>query len=316
MEKNQFAASSCSPCCSCEEDTDFMMGHGVEGRYGGLPDEFSSLESSKIVILPVPFDMTTTYQQGANFGPQALIEASRNMELLDVETNSEVYKHGIYTAPAVEAESSEEMLQETYKKTLAFLKKGKMVVTLGGEHAISPAPIRAYAEVFGSISILQFDAHTDLVPAYDGNPLSHASAMARAREIKNVSHIVPVAIRSMSPDERKFLDPKNTFFAHDLHENDSWMDRVVDSLSEQVYITFDLDAFDSSVMPSTGTPEPGGLFWHQATKLLKKVAEKKKIVGFDVVELCPLPNLKAPDYLAAKLVYKILSYIFAKKGKK
>lgn len=282
------------------------QGHGEEGEFLG---ESLSVQDSKIVILPIPFDKTTTFQRGANLGPAALIEASRNLELYDVETGMQPDLLGVHTAKAIFAESSEEMLKLTYEKALSFLKKRKFVVGLGGEHSITPALVKAHAKYFGPISVLQFDAHSDLIPNYEKNRFSHACAMARVKEIRNVTHIVSVGIRSMSPEERVFLDLPNTFFGHDLHKNEDWMDQVVQKLGDRVYITFDLDAFDSSVMPSTGTPEPGGIFWHQATKVLKKVAEKKQIIGFDVMELCPIASSKAPDFLAAKLVYKILSYI-------
>lgn len=284
------------------------QGHGEEGRYAGLPDPYGSEKYSKIVILPVPFDMTTTYQKGSDKGPEALIEASRNMELYDIETNSKVYLKGIHTENAHHAESSEDMLENTYIKTKELLYKDKFVVVVGGEHAISYAPIKAHAEHYGSLTILQFDAHADLQPAYEGNPWSHASVMARVKEIPQVDKIVSVGIRSMSDEELPLLDRENTFFAHQLEGN--WMNEVLKRLEGPIYITFDLDAFDSSLMPSTGTPEPGGLFWNQTMALLKRVLEEKKVVGCDVVELCPNPFNLAPDYLAAKLIYKILSYKF------
>lgn len=282
------------------------QGHGVEGRFAGLTDEYSDLQTAKVVILPVPFDLTTTYQHGTENGPAALIEASRNMELFDIETNSCVYKVGIHTAQPVQTNSSEEMQKELHRRTAEYLSLGKFVVTLGGEHSISYAPIKAHAEKFPGLSVLQIDAHADLQEAYEGNPWSHASVMARVREIPQISSITAVGIRSMSEEEFQVVDTKRTFFAHDLSDN--WIDKVIDQLNDQVYITFDLDGFDSSLMPSTGTPEPGGLSWNQAMALMKKVAEKKKIIGFDVVELCPNSTNLAPDYLAAKLVYKILSY--------
>lgn len=284
------------------------QGHGVEGRYGGLTDEFSDLSQSRVVILPVPFDLTTTYQHGAEDGPEALIEASRNLELYDIETDYSVYRVGIHTAHAVKAKSSEQMQQELHRRTAEYLSHNKFVVILGGEHSISYAPIKAYAEKFPGISILQIDAHADLQAAYEGNPWSHASVMARVRELPNVSSITAVGIRSMSEEEAQAADKEKTFFGHELDLEGQWIDKVVNQLSDRVYITFDLDGFDSSLMPSTGTPEPGGLFWNQAMALLKRVAEKKEIVGFDVVELCPSSANVAPDYLAAKLVYKILSY--------
>ncbi len=284
------------------------QGHGIAGRYAGLPDEFSSIESSKIVILPVPFDLTTTYQHGAHKGPAALIEASRHLEFYDIETNFSVYQIGIHTAPAIEVASSEEMRQQTYLRTKKYLEQGKFVVILGGEHSISFAPIQAYAEHYPGMSVLQIDAHADLQEAYEGNPWSHASVMARVREIPGISSIVSVGIRSMSAEEAPFVDTTKTFFAHELDTSMNWIDKAIDQLNDQVYITFDLDGLDPSLMSSTGTPEPGGLNWNEATALLKKVADRRNIVGFDVVELCPSTANLAPDFLAAKLVYKILSY--------
>jgi agmatinase len=289
-------------------ETHIGQGHGVEGRYAGLPDPYGSEGFAKIVILPVPFDKTTTYQQGSDLGPEALIEASRNMELYDIETDSQVYLEGIYTESPIRAEESEEMLQNVYQKTKTLLAKDKFVVTIGGEHSISYAPIKAHAEHFGKLTVLQFDAHSDLQPAYEGNPWSHASAMSRVKEIPQVSNLVAVGIRSMSDEELPYMDKQNVFFAHQLEGN--WMDEVLKKLEGPIYITFDLDAFDSSLMPSTGTPEPGGLFWNETMKLLKRVFKEKNVVGLDVVELCPNPFNLAPDYLAAKLIYKILSYKF------
>ncbi|MFC2049493.1 agmatinase [Chlamydiota bacterium] len=285
-------------------------GHGMEGRFGGLPDPYGAEESSQIVILPVPFDLTTTYCKGSDKGPAALIEASRNMELYDIETNSEVYFKGIFTASAIHEKTSEKMLEKTYSTVKGYLAQGKFVVTVGGEHAISYAPIRAYAERFAGLTVLQFDAHADLQPAYEGNLWSHASVMARVKELKNVVKIVSVGIRSMSTEELPLLDRPNTFFAHELDLGGEWMQSVLKQLSGPIYISFDLDAFDSSLMPSTGTPEPGGLSWNQATQLLRKVMSEKNVVGFDVVELCPRKGDHAPDYLAAKLIYKLLSYQF------
>lgn len=285
---------------------DIGQGHGIEGRYGGLIDPYGSEEFAKIVLLPVPFDLTTTYQKGSDLGPAALIEASRNMELYDIETDSQVYLNGIYTEQPILAESSEEMVNQVYDKVRTLLEKDKFVVVLGGEHAVSYAPIKAYAEKFGPLTVLQLDAHADLQPAYEDNLWSHASVMARVKEVPQVTKIVSVGIRSMSQSELPFLERSDTFFAHEL-EGD-WIDQVLQRLEGPVYITFDLDVFDSSLMPSTGTPEPGGIFWNDAMKLLKRVIKERKVVGFDVVELCPNPFNLAPDYLAAKLIYKLLSY--------
>lgn len=283
--------------------------------FGGIEEKFSLYDSSKIVILPIPFDHTTTYLKGTDRGTEAMIEASLNMELYDIETNTEVYREGIFTAPPIVERTSEGVLRQGYEHVKKYLDAGKFVVTFGGEHSISSAPIRAHAEKEWKISVLQLDAHTDLVPAYEGNPLSHASVMARVREFPNVKRIVPVGIRSMAVEEAEWIEKKNIFYAHEIHESSDWIERVLDRLTDRVYITFDLDVFDSSVMPSTGTPEPGGLFWHQIFSLLKQVAMRKTIVGFDIVELMPLDFLKAPDFLAAKAVYKLLSYIFSPQGR-
>ena len=284
------------------------QGHGTAGKFGGLPEEFSTFENAEIVILPVPFDLTTTYQQGADLGPAALIEASRNLELYDIETDSQVYLKGIATLDPLLASSCDAMRDSLYKRVRDSLQRQKFVVTLGGEHSISYAPIKAHAEFFPGMSVLQLDAHADLQAAYEGNPWSHASVMARVREIPSISSIVAVGIRSMSIEERAALQPDHTFFSHQLDEGDKWMEQACQKLADQVYITFDLDAFDSSLMASTGTPEPGGLYWNQAMRFLKYVAARKHIIGFDVVELCPIKGHVAADYMAAKLVYKLLSY--------
>lgn len=292
------------------EELPLGQGHGIEGRYAGLPDPYGNETSAQIVILPVPFDKTTTYQQGTDKGPAALIEASRNMELYDIETQSQVYEKGIFTAPAIIEEDSLSMLKAGYERTLHYLDKGKFVVTIGGEHSISFAPIKAHSERYPNLIVLQFDAHADLQKAYENNPWSHASVMARVKELPGVQKIVSVGIRSMSIEESNEIDPSCTFFAHEIDAQDDLIDQILEKLDAPVYISFDLDAFDSSLMPSTGTPEPGGLFWNQALKILKAVAKHKKIVGLDVVELCPQESNAAPDYLAAKLIYKTLSYIF------
>lgn len=286
------------------------QGHGLPGRFAGLPDPYGQESFARIVLLPVPFDKTTTYQKGSDKGPEALIEASRNLELYDLETDTEVYLKGIHTAASILEETSKEMLEQTYQRTKQLLAQEKFVVVVGGEHSISYAPIRAHAEHFKKIAVLQFDAHADLQPMYEGDPWSHASVMARVKEIPEVNKIVSVGIRSMAVEEKVNFDPLNTFCAHTLFESDAWMEEVLDRIVDPVYITFDLDVFDSSLMPSTGTPEPGGLQWNQALKLLQKVATSKKIIGFDVVELCPNSTNVSPDYVAAKLIYKLLSYVF------
>lgn len=279
-------------------------------NFGGLEKKFSSYKNSKIVILPVPFDKTTTWLKGSDNGPRAIIEASRNMELYDIPTNSEVYKKGIFTDKAIKARNPRAMVNKVYARTKKFLQDKKFVVTLGGEHSVSVGATKAYAEKFSNLSILHLDAHSDRRDSYEGSIYSHASAMARAQEM--VKNIISVGVRSMDSSELKNIQKDKIFFAEDIAGKKDWVGKAINKLTENVYITIDLDVFDPGIMPSTGTPEPGGLSWHQVVELLAAVAKNKDIVGFDVVELCPSSN-KAPDFLAAKLIYRLLSYIFARK---
>jgi len=290
------------------------QGHGIgmEGRYYGLPDEFSQIDHSQIVILPVPVDQTTTYKHGTDRGPQAIIEASRHLELYEIETQSNLYTLGIYTAPAIETSSSQALQTAVYQQVSHYLARQQFVVTLGGEHSISFGSIQAHAEHYPGLSVLQFDAHADLYDNYEGDRWNHACIMARVREIPQVSNIVAVGIRSLSQEEADVLDKQNTFFAFTLDLQEQWIEKVMSQLNEQVYISFDVDAFDPSLMPATGTPEPGGMQWNQVMALLKRVAKEREIVGFDVVELLPHPAHHAADFLTAKLVSKILNYQFFK----
>jgi len=277
-------------------------------NYGGLSKEFSGFASSEIVIIPVPYDGTSTWIKGADKGPAALLEASANMELYDIETNSEVYKKGIYTSkPIRENNNPENMAEAVYTKTINYLNENKFVVTIGGEHSVSIGAIKAHSEKFNDLTVLQIDAHTDLRPEYEGSKFNHACVMSRVNEW---CPSVQVGIRSMDVEEKKYVVPGNIFYAKDLQANDDWMDKAIDRLSANVYLTFDLDGLDPSVLPATGTPEPGGLYWYQSIKFLRKVIENRNLIGFDVVELCPDENNSSSDFLAAKLVYKILSYKF------
>lgn len=277
-------------------------------NYGGLDAGYTTLENAKVVVLPVPYDETSTWGKGADKGPDAIIEASANMELYDIETDSEVYKAGIFTAPPVTEKSSpENMVNAVHGKTLEYIKEGKFVVGLGGEHSVTTGFVRAHADVYDNMSVLQLDAHTDLRPEYEGSPYNHACVMSRVAEI---CPFVQVGIRSMDSIEKPFLVKENLFLAEQIQGRDDWYRKVVDRLTDNVFITIDLDVFDPSVMPSTGTPEPGGMRWYEAIKLLRLVAQEKNIIGFDVVELAPTSFDKAPDFFAAKLIYKLLSYRF------
>jgi agmatinase len=202
------------------------------------------------------------------------------------------------------------MVNAVHKAALGYIRQGKFVVGLGGEHSITTGFVRAHAEVYQNMSVLQLDAHTDLRPEYEGSPYNHACVMSRVSEI---CPFVQVGIRSMDTIEKPFLVKKNLFLAETIQGRSDWYQQVVDQLTENVFITIDLDVFDPSIMPSTGTPEPGGMFWYDAVNLLRLVAQKRNIIGFDVMELAPTEYNKAPDFLAAKLVYKLLSYRFEMK---
>jgi agmatinase len=276
-------------------------------NFGGLPLKYSNYKNSAIVILPVPFDKTSTWVKGSSKGPQAIINASKNLELYDIETGSEIYTKGIHTAGIISGPTPETMANNVYKKTGKLLAHNKFTVVLGGEHTVSLGSIKAHAEHFDNLSILHLDAHSDMRDSYEGTKYSHACVMARAKEVTDT--IVSVGIRSMDSSELENINNNNIFYASDIRKSKTWINNATKRLSDNVYITIDLDVFDPSIMPSTGTPEPGGLGWYEVIDLLYNIAKKKNIVGFDVVELCPSKNV-APDFLAAKLIYKLLSLKF------
>jgi agmatinase len=278
-------------------------------NYAGIADEFAQLEKSKIILIPVPYDGTSTWGKGADKGPEAFLEASENMELYDIETDSEVYKQGIHlTEPITENSSPEAMVNEVHTITKDFIKRNKFVTLFGGEHSMSIGSIRAFNECFDNLTVLQIDAHADLRESYEGTKYNHACAVYEANQTTN---LVQVGIRSMDANEKTLMDEEKTFFAHDMVNDEYWTDKVIEAMTDNVFITLDLDALDPSIMPSTGTPEPGGLFWYETLEFLKQVFEDKNVVGFDIVELCPNKNDKSSDFLAAKLYYKMLSYKFA-----
>jgi agmatinase len=275
-------------------------------NYAGIPDKYARLDDCKIVLIPVPYDGTSSWQKGADKGPDAFLHASENMELYDIETKSEVYKKGVYLAPAVSENSSPEKMVETVHKTIkSYLQQDKFVTLFGGEHSISIGSIRAFNEQFEDLTVVQIDAHADLRPSYEGSACNHACALHEASKNTN---LIQVGIRSMDSSEVEHMDEGRTYFAHDLY--DDWMDDAIGQMTPNVFITIDLDAFDPSILPSTGTPEPGGLFWYETLDFLKLIFKKKNVVGFDIVELCPNENEKSSDFLAAKLYYKMLSYKF------
>ena len=276
--------------------------------FGEIDKSWTERASSKIAILPVPYDRTSTWIKGADKGPLAILEASQELELYDIETGTEVYRRGIHTCKPLSVDvPPEEMVRRVEQEVLRLREEGKFVVTLGGEHSVSVGAVLAHAAGNKDFSVLQLDAHSDLRDEYKGSAFNHSCVAAR---IKEACPLVQVGIRSMPVEDKGKLDADNIFFAHEIYDNADWIGTAVERLSRNVYVTIDLDVLDPSVMPSTGTPQPGGLTWYQVTALLKAVAEYRNVVGFDVVELCPNESNKAPDLLAAKLVYKFLSYIF------
>jgi len=277
-------------------------------RFGALPPEYCRASDARIVVVPVPYDGTSTWVKGADKGPQAILDASVHLEFYDIETDSEVYRQGIHTdVPVDDLASPDCMVRAVEQRVGGHLAREKFTVVLGGEHSVSIGAIAAHVSQFPDVTVLQLDAHSDLRETYEGSRFNHACVMAR---IKERCPIVQVGIRSMDISEKPALDPERVFFAKDLHGRADWIDRVVEKLTDQVYITIDLDVFDPAVVPSTGTPEPGGLLWYDVLGLLRRVCGQRTVVGFDVVELCPVEGSWAPNFLAARLIYQLLSYRF------
>lgn len=279
------------------------------GAFGALEDDFCRYDAAAVAVLPIPYDGTSTWMKGADRGPQAVIDASAHMELYDIETGTEVFRRGIITVPAVDCPADPEaMAAAVYDRAKAMVKDRKFVVGIGGEHSVSVGLVRAAAEAFSDLSVLQLDAHCDTRESYEGSRFNHACVMARIGEI---CPYVQAGIRSMDVSESARLDRDRIVFAHEIAGGANVAAKVLKTLTPHVYITIDLDVLDPSVMPSTGTPEPGGIDWYTLLNLMKPVIAEKKVVGMDVTELLPDPNNKAPDFLAAKLIYRVLSMIFA-----
>jgi agmatinase len=266
-------------------------------------------QASEIIILPVPYDLTSTWMKGADKGPDAIMEASVNLEFYDTETGYEAFKHGIHTLPPVlEKASPESLVKAVYNKTIALLDDKKFPVLVGGNHTISIGSIKAFSERYEKLSVLHLDAHSDLRQEYEGSPFNHACVMARASEC---AQIVQVGIRSMSAEELSFADKSRIYYSHELYYNKELYTRAIDKLTDNVYITIDLDVFDPSIMPSTGTPEPGGPDYYELLHFMRDVIRSRNVVGLDVVELCPSSSNKTPDFIAAKIIYQLLSYRFS-----
>ena len=283
---------------------------GPPASFLGLPADVSRLDDARVVILPVPYEATVSYMGGTRWGPRALLHASRFVELYDHELDTEPYRVGLHTLPELllPASGPEAALAVLRRAYDAVLDLGKFVILLGGEHSVSGPPILAHADRLGAgrLSVLQLDAHADLRTEYEGTPWSHACVMHRVHERVG---LVPVGIRSLTSEERSLARAKHIpiIFGHEL-DDPGWMDRAVAALGPEVYITIDVDFFDPGIMPSTGTPEPGGGAWQPTMRLLERVFRERRVVACDVVELAPIPGLAHPDFLAAKLVAKLVGF--------
>ncbi len=275
-----------------------------------MDPSFTDYEKAHFVVLPVPYDGTSTFVKGADKGPQAIIDASDSIELYDVEEEIEIHTYGIHTAPAItHLDTPDLMVKSVYQRVKKYLSDNKMVAMLGGEHSISIGSIQAHAEKYPDLSVLQLDAHADLRNEYHDSIYNHACVMHRAQEI---TQIVQVGIRNVCIEEKPYIKPEKIFYAHHIQQNNAWMDKAIEQLNNSVYLTLDLDCFDPSILPSTGTPLPGGMTWWQVLEFIDKVNKAKHIVGFDIVELCPNPVEKSSDVLAAVLTYKIMTKIIKK----
>jgi len=287
---------------------------GLPLNFGGLEGDLAALDRARIAVLPVPYDFTTTYQAGTRSGPRAILTASQNMELWDEEVGT-TYTAGIHTLPDVEptAAGPGAMVERVEQAVGWILDQGKLPAVLGGEHSITGGAVRAAARRFERLSVLQIDAHADMRDTYLDTPHSHACVMRRVRE-----HVpaASVGIRSMSEEEAAYLaaHPAPIWSTRRFRALGGRYDAVLDALTDEVYVTFDVDGLDPSIMPATGTPEPGGLDWYEAVDLLQAVSKRARIVGFDVVELAPLAGHVASDFLAARLTYRMMGLALASAG--
>jgi len=285
---------------------------GAPANFLGLPAaDVPALEQAGVVIFPVPYEATVSYMGGTRFGPRRILEASRSIELYDHELDTEPYRVGVHTLPELllTGAGPEAALHELRGAFDALLADDRFVIMLGGEHSISAPPIEAHVARLGGrrLSVLQLDAHGDLRAEYEGTPFSHACVMYRVHQRVD---LVPVGIRAITAEERRLIREREipTIFAHELDPAERWIERALAALQPDVYITIDIDYFDPSLVPATGTPEPGGGSWYPTLRLLERVFAERHVVGADVVELAPIPGVVAPDFLTAKLIYKLVAY--------
>jgi len=284
-------------------------------NFGGIgEEEFSSFDEARVLIWPVSYEGTVSYGGGTGQGAAAIIDASRNMELYDEETDAEVYKLGIHTlAESTSIDPPEQMMNSLYDRAKELVSTTKFVTMIGGEHSVSGPVIRAHAEKYENLSVLQIDAHADLRDSYDGTPHSHASIMARVVKDLRIP-AVQVGIRSISVDEARVIDqlPTRIFWARDIVGRDDWWDDAIEGLTENVYLTIDIDGLDPSLVSATGTPEPGGLGWYETVGLIRTLARQRNVVGMDLTEYSYVEGQNASAFLCAKLIYKALGFVFEK----
>jgi agmatinase len=289
----------------------FHYDHAEALVFGGALPTRPSFDDSTVVVLPVPVDRTTSYVGGTRNGPHEILQASSHMELWDEEMRADVHGVGIFTLPEMELPFGEmqAVVDEIERVAYEIVGRDKFLVTLGGEHSITPPLVSAAARKYADLSVLQIDAHADMRDAYMGTPHNHACAMRRALEHAAVTQ---VGIRSLSTEEADVLPRLKTkvFYDVNMRTDPNWIDAVVETLGPNVYVTIDVDGMDPAIMPATGTPEPGGLSWQEITALLRRTAERRTIVAADIVELSPIPGMVAPSFLCAKLLYKLLTYRF------
>jgi agmatinase len=294
----------------------FEYEHITLGEFGGTMPTSTDFDRARVVVLPVPLDRTTSYVAGTRNGPHEILLASSHMELWDEETGTDVHSIGIFTLPEMEFPFGpiDEVMQEIRRVASELVSRGKFPFIIGGEHSITGPVVAAVAAKHAGLSVLQIDAHADLRDSFMGTPHNHACAMRRVLEYARTTQ---VGVRSLSPEEAAAAPalPTEIFYDYNMREDPDWIERVVDSLSETVYITIDCDGLDPAIMPAVGTPEPGGLSWYETLALLRRVIEARNVVGCDLVELAPMPGNVAPNFLCAKLVYKILSYRFGREVK-
>ncbi len=279
-------------------------------NFAGIPDEYADFETSRVVILPVPYDSTSDWRSGSRHGPMAIIDASHYLEHYDQELDREVYRCGIHTLPELKPsmKGPQETVERIYVAARDLILEGKLVAMLGGEHSVTVGMVKAYRESFPHLSVLQLDAHADLRDEYEDSKYNHACVMRRVLEY---CPIVQVGVRSLSQEEHRFLaqNQLHPFFGQELPLGEDTLEAIVSAITDEVYITIDLDVLDPSIMPEVSNPEPGGMGWYEILRVIRLVAERRRVVGFDLVEFCPTGGPSSSAFLAAKLAYKLIGYL-------